>query len=250
MELQNTLKEIGLGKNKGIVYLALLELGQGSVLDVAKKTSIARTTVHEILQYLFAEGLIGSTVKGRGRIYLAENPDRLLELQKKREEKIKRMLPQLELMANTDGRKPKVRFYEGAQGVRRVFEDTLTVSNGVLHGILSMEDLYDAPGKTYMTEYVKRRVAAGIKLNVIRTESKEVEITWPSSLAENREVRYNPPYLIFPMTVYLYNNKVALMGTKKEHFGMIIESPDFHKTLKNLYDVLWDLSKQTRRSKK
>lgn len=246
MSLEQVLQEFGLGKNKGTVYVTLLEMGSGTVQQIASKTNIARTTVHEIVQHLLSLGLVGFTTVGRGRVYIAEPPKKLLSLQKEREEKIKKVLPELELMFNTGGLRPKIRFYEGAEGVKSVFDDTLTVSNKVLHGILSMEDLYDVPGKTYMDRYVQRRVDANIKLQVIRTESKEVEENWPSSKLENREVRYNPSYLIFPMTVYLYDNKVCLLGTKKEHFGMIIESPDFYRTMKNLYDILWDLSKKIR----
>lgn len=246
MNVAQTLKELGLPKNKADVYLTVLQMGRGSVQEIAAKCGIARTTVHEILLQLLEMGLVGYTAHGKARVYVAEHPNKLLELQDHRARMVKTILPELELMCNTEGMRPKVRFYEGAEGIKTIFEDTLRVSNKMLHGILSMEDLYAVPGKTYMDNYVRRRVALGIHLNVIRSESKEVAVNWPTSNYEDRDVRYSPSYLVFPMTMYLYDTKVALLGTKKEHFGMIIESPDLYGTMKNLYDVLWDLSREIR----
>lgn len=49
------------------------------------------------------------------------------------------------------------------------------------------------------------------------------------------------------MTVYLYDNKVGIIGTEKENFGMIIESLDFYQTQKNLFDVLWQVTRVGKR---
>ena len=96
-----------------------------------------------------------------------------------------------------------------------------------------MQDLYDIPGKIYMDDYVERRVEKGIKLRVIRSEMKDVEEAWPASTKEKRELHYAPKDMIFPMTMYLYDNKVGIISTKNENFGMIIESKDFYETQKH-----------------
>lgn len=243
MRIDKALAELGLTKNKGTVYIAALEVGSGSVQDIAKKASLPRTTVHEILGYLSARGLIGFVNKGRTRIYTAEPPTKLKKILIEKEELIDDILPELALLFNTKGSKPKVRFYEGIEGIKTVFEDTLTVKNKTLLGILSMEDLYKIPGKRYMDNYVTQRVAAGIKLKVIRSQTKEIEEAWPASTTENRELHYASAEMIFPMTLYLYDNKVSIVGTQKENFGMIIESEDMYRTLKNMFEVMWEVTK-------
>lgn len=243
MELQSVLHELGLKKNKGVVYLAALETGSGTVIDIAKKAGLPRTTTNEIIQQLADLGLISYAVQGRARVYTAESPDKLKLLLKERERQVQTILPELKSLANTAGRRPRVRMYDGIEGVKAVFEDTLTVSDKQLSGILSMEDLYKTPGKAFMDDYVQQRVDRGINLRVIRSQAKEVEETWPSSNQEARELRYAPEGLVFPMTIYLYDGKVGIIGTQKEHFGMIIESRDFYLTQKNLFETLWDVSR-------
>lgn len=242
MNPDTVLKELGLKKNKATVYLSALGIGSGSVVEIASQARLPRTTTHEILGQLAEMGLVGFVTEGRTRIYTAEPPEKLKVLLKEKERQLQSVLPDIRSIMKTKGTRPRVRVYDGVEGVKTVFEDTLTVTDKLLRGILSMADLYKIPGKDYMDDYVKRRVGAGILLQVIRSESKEVEETWPASVAENRELRYARD-LVFPMTMYLYDNKVGIIGTEKENFGMIIESEDLYLTQKNLFDTLWEISR-------
>lgn len=242
MDIQAIFTELGLPKNKGVVYLAALEIGSGSVYHLAAKARLPRTTVHEILQQLASLGLVSFVVKGRTRIYTAEPPNKLKRILQEKEHLLESALPELNSHFHVSGRRPSVRMYEGVEGVKTVFEDTLTARNKILCGILSMADLYAIPGKKFMDAYIARRVKLGIKLRVIRSAIKEVEKTWSASHAELRDVRYAPQGMIFPTTMYLYDKKLVVIGTQKENFGMIIESEDLYTTQKNLFDVLWDVS--------
>lgn len=242
-KIQAILKECGLSASKSQVYLAALQVGTGTAQDIAAKAGIPRTTAHEILQQLKNEGLVNFTTKGRTLFFTAEKPTKIQSMLRDRERKIANVMPELLSLYKTAGSRPSVRVYEGREGVKTVLEDTLTSTTKKLYGILSMTDLYDVPGKEYMKEYVERRVAQGITLQVIRSEEKEAESTWPTSEGELRELRYAPRSFIFPMTVYLYDNKVAIISTQKEMFGMIIESHDFYATIKNLFDIMWQVSR-------
>lgn len=243
MNIEHILSEFDLPKSKAKVYIAALQVGTGTVQQIAIEAGMPRTTVHEILQSLYAQSLVSYITKGRTQIYTAEKPDKLRKIIVEKEKKLDSILPELMSLYKTSGNRPKIQMYEGIEGIKTVFEDTLTVSNKKLYGILSMEDLYEIPGKKYMDDYVLRRINSGISLYVIRSEQKEVEEAWNSSVEEKRELRYAADKLLFPMTVYLYDNKVSMMSTKKEHFGVIIESGDFYHTLKNLFDLLWGVSK-------
>ncbi len=242
VKIQTILEEIGLSKTKALVYSAALQVGTGTVQEIALRAGLPRTTAHEVIAQLAALGLVSYTSKGKRRRYSAEPPDRLLRLQKEREEKIKQALPTLFSIFNTEGTQPRVRLYDGVEGIKTVFEDTLTASDKILRGILSMEDLYVTPGKEFMDNYVQRRVDAKIWLNVVRSKGKEVDGNWLSSGKELRELRYAPESMIFPATMYFYDNKIIFVGTKKENFGMIIESPELYTTQKNLFELLWATS--------
>lgn len=247
MNIEKTLEEFGLEKSKGAVYLAALNVGTGSAQDIAKKAGLPRTTTHEILQHLVQMGLVSFVAKGRTRIYSAEHPEKLKKLLQEKERRLDTVLPELSSLLNVKGARPRVRFYEGVEGVKHVLEDTLTTKRLPLRSILSMADLYVMPGKIFMDHCVARRIAGGIKLHVIRSETKDVKEIWPTSAEELRELHYAPAEMIFPMTVYLYDNKVGIIGTERENFGMIIESQEFFATLKNLFEALWQVTRVGKR---
>ncbi len=151
-------------------------------------------------------------------------------------------MPDLKSLYNTLKAKPKIKYYEGIEGIKTIFEDTLTAKDKHLEGILSMVDLYKIPGRTYMDDYVRRRVSQQFNLRVIRSKPKDVEEVWPTSTEEQRQLRYAPADNIFDMTTYIYDNKVGLISSKKENFGMIIESDEFSKTMGFMFEALWQVS--------
>lgn len=239
MNINQILEGLGLDGKKSQVYLAAIQLGQSSAQEIAKKAGLKRPTTTEILEGFVSRGLMNFVTEKRTRIFTAEPPQRLIDLLHEQERRAKTIIPQLEAMYGKAIYRPRVQFYDGTEGIKTVYENTLTVSTKELRGILSMQDLYKIPGKSYMDDYVTRRISAGIKLRVVRSAEMEVESSWPSSRLQNRELRIAPKDMIFSMTMYLYDGKVALIGTEKEKFGVIIHSSEFYQMQSNLFELLW-----------
>jgi sugar-specific transcriptional regulator TrmB len=241
--LEQSLKEFGLDDKKARVYLALLEMGQAKAHEIAHKANVARPTAYDILEKLAVEGLVGAYEKHKIRYYIANDPEKIKRNLLDKQKTFEQILPQLKSVYNTLKAKPKISYYEGIEGIKTVFESTITVEERALRGILSMQDLYKIPGKEFMTDYVRRRIEKGYTLRVIRSKPKEVGETWPTSQEEARELRYAPDIMIFEMTTYIYGNKVGLISTAKENFGMIIESQEYSQTMGYLFEALWQVSK-------
>jgi len=245
--IRKILGDLGFSENKTAVYLTTLSIRSGSTQDIARHVSLPRTTVHEILQSLVAMGVVSFTTQGRRRTYIAESPVKLEKRQEERKRKIEGILPELLSMYDTTGFRPHVRMYEGIEGVKTVLEDTLSAKDPEIFGILSMKDLYENPGQEYMDSIVERRIKNGTKLSVIRSEQHDVPEHWQSSRGDLRQLHYAPDNMNFPMSVYMYDNKVSIIGTQKENFGMIIESAEYYLTMKNLFDVMWQVTRVGKR---
>jgi sugar-specific transcriptional regulator TrmB len=241
MDLETTLEQIGVTGRRAKFYLAALELGEAPVHAVARKAGLQRTTAYDVLARLTEEKLVTSVQK-RGKVYVAaEDPRRLLRLFDERQQALATILPELQSLYNRSGIKPKIRYYEGREGLATVFADTLECHSKQLSAILSMADLREAPGNE--EEYIAERVRRGIQLRVIRSPAKELgDDLWPTSAAELRELRYAPRGTIFSMTTWIYDDKVSMISSSRENFGMIIESAEFSQTMTNLFTVLWTAS--------
>ena len=56
-ELPLTLQSLGFSEKEATVYVALLELGRGTVTEIARRAGINRTTGYDILDSLAGKGV-------------------------------------------------------------------------------------------------------------------------------------------------------------------------------------------------
>jgi sugar-specific transcriptional regulator TrmB len=243
VDLEDALAQIGISGKRARFYLAALELGQAPIQKVAERAGITRTTAYDLLARLMRDGLV-SRVEKDGRYHIAaEDPRRLLGVLDDRRRRVETILPELRTIHARSAVKPRLRFFEGRDGINAVLHDTLTCRSRQLCGILSMTDLLEVPGRSEMDKYVALRIAKGVHLRVVRSREKEAgRDIWPTSPAELRELRWAPDGIVFTMTAWVYDEKVSIISSRREHFGMIIESPEFSALMHNLFTVLWNAS--------
>lgn len=158
---------------------------------------------------------------------------------------IEGVLPELRSRYSRSATRPRIRFYEGRDGISTVLADTLACRSKRLKGILSMtSDVFKVLGQRAMEQYVARRIAAGVHLEVVRSRQQEAgQRRWLSRAEELRELRWAPPGAIFTMTTWTYDDKVSLISSRRENFGMIIQSEEFSEHMNTLFGVLWEASR-------
>jgi sugar-specific transcriptional regulator TrmB len=241
MSIDQVLEQIGLHETEARFYLAALELGQASVRDIAAKAGISRTNAYDVFSRLLQQRLVTQVGAAASRTMLvaAEPPDQLTELLDARRRRLEILLPELRSLHNRAGGKPRVRFYQGPEGIKVVLNDTLAARDKMLLGILSMRDLFVVPGRAWMDDLVRRRIEAGVFLRVIRSPVKDIANVWPQSAGDLRDVRFTSADFVFTMTSYIYDNKVAIISSQRENFGMTIESEEFAMMQRNLFEVFW-----------
>ena len=137
----------GLSENEAKIYLALLELGKGTVSEITRKANLNRTTGYDVLDGLVAKNLASVSGKEPKQEYVAESPDNLkilleAEFNEKKNslKELTSAIPELKSLHNVRGR-PKVRFYEGVSGLIEVYEDTLS-SHETIRAYATVDDMH------------------------------------------------------------------------------------------------------------
>ena len=143
-----SLSELGLTKQESAVYLAALELGFGSISNIAKKACIKRPTTYNIVDDLMRKNLISRSPKGKRSIYIAEPPQNLLQEIRMREERFMSVLPQLEALQKAGARRPRIRFCEGKDAIAAAYRELFQTHGkmyalGSLQNVLGVFDLKD-----------------------------------------------------------------------------------------------------------
>lgn len=242
MSLEQRLAELGLEGKLVKFYLAALKLGTAPVQIIAKEAGISRTTAYDVLGRLLEEGLVARIEKEGVTLVVAEDPNILLESLEERQRRLRDVLPELRSIYNRSGVKPRVRFYEGVEGIKTVMRDVLACKTTTVRGILSMAAMLEAPGLDFMNDFIASRIMNGKLLRVVRSKSEETAAIWLTDVPQLRELRHAPTDTPFLMTTFLYDDKACFISSRRERFGIIIESNEFAGVQKQLFELLWNSS--------
>jgi len=235
----STLKQIGIEEKQAKIYLACLELGATSVKEMAKKAGVKRTTIYDIIDEMVDSGLIKTTTKGKKKKFIASEPDELRAILRKREAIFEQIMPQLGLINNSGSIKPKVWFYEGVEGLKKVYDDTLEHGDLIMYQWAS-NDIFDAIETDWLFDYVRRRVKSKIQALCIATNSPEIRDFQMKDKKQLRKIRIVPKEQFpFKIELDIYGDRVAMISGR-EKFGVIIESKSIASTLKMIFKLCWE----------
>ncbi len=245
---ENALVNLGLHEKEASVYVALLGLGESTVSEIAKRAGINRTTVYDILSSLGTKGLVSISGKEPKQEYRAENPDKLITYLKSDLERkaqniryAELILPELKSIHKI-GERPRIKFYEGTDGLRDVYEDTLT-SSETIRAYASVDDMHDAL-PNYFPKYYKRRADKGINIRAIVPKTEIGIARGERDKLEKREIAFVPPEkYYFSPEINIYDNKV-MIASWREKLGIIIESAEIADAMKKIYELAWDRAKE------
>src|SRR3989338_7658914 len=89
-QLERILIEYGLKEKQAQVYLACLEVGSGTVLQIAQRASMPRSTTELELNHLLDKGLVSMYKKKSVKYFSADDPHVLLNTLEEKTELIQR----------------------------------------------------------------------------------------------------------------------------------------------------------------
>jgi HTH-type transcriptional regulator, sugar sensing transcriptional regulator len=244
--MQTELVNLGLTPEESRVYLAVLELGGSYASNIARKASINRATCYHTLNNLIKKGLLSSHTKGKVLWFNAEDPKKLITLEKERLEKAKSLVPQLLSIANTMTFKPKIRFFEGAEGVKTVFEDVLASNEKEVLGYTNLRELDAVLPPGYFKDYVKRKLKKKIKTRYLSPATGEgvdlIDKYYPKNYDQNlvEILLVNKDEFSFENEISIYGNKVTILSLDPaEPIALLIESATFAASMRSIFNLAW-----------
>ncbi|MEI6810975.1 MAG: helix-turn-helix domain-containing protein [Candidatus Nomurabacteria bacterium] len=237
----NDLKSIGLDEKEAVAYLALLELGESAMGTLVKKSKLKRTTLYDIIEALKEKGLVSISKKNKKVVYFAENPRKILEQIDEKKFSIEKMLPELLSISNILHKKPRIRYFEGIEGIKEVYKDTLRFPDQKLQAWVS-EEMIHKFDKNFLDEYyTPKRLEKKIWVEVIAPNLpsiSEYKGEDQKSLRVTRLIDSNKFPLDVEISLYGRDN-IGIMSFQ-DQLGLIIESESISKTLKSIFALQWE----------
>lgn len=259
MELLNHLLSLGLSEKEAKLYLTLLEVGPNPVSSIARKAGITRTTAYAALETLKEKGLVSAIEQGGIQQFAPVEAEKLEEYAKMQQEKaeenydrIKTIVPQLKLLTGDLVMAPKVKYFEGTEGIKTIYNDTIDVLKNLPKSQRVKYSYSSAPIvshqlRNFLDNYIKLRKKNHIDVKVILPEGDSSRDYQKKSKQNFAEVKIMPPdiSLEFHSEVNIYGNKICVMSLNSDRLhGAIIESPEIASTFRTIFEITWRACKK------
>lgn len=229
MDKEQVLQNFGLTEAEANLYVMLLQLGEATASELAKKTNTNRTFTYDRLKKLSDSGLISHVVKDNKKYFKASEPSHLLAILNEREEQLKAVLPELEQLKRLQKEAPKVELFSSKKGISTALNLILKEKKEVLiHGTISrFKEIMGA----YYEIWDKRRLKEKIKVRLLTNEDVEMLLSEISLLSEEESTS---------ITTFTFANKVIIALWSDVPLAILIESEEIAKDSAMLFNNIWN----------
>lgn len=239
MKIEEVLIKFGFEEKEMRVYLALLELGMEKVHVIAKKAKIKRSTAYVILEQLYSKNYVGKTFHEKKLYYTAEKPEILLTLMQQKQELLATALPLLHARMGNNKTRPKIKIYEGKEGVEQVYDEIYQSAASDFFG--SMQNL--SPEFVGLRDKLMKIIKSkDVNVRDLLTTNPTVLDFAKAAQGRNYEGRIVPKDLDLQIDGAIYDSKVAILSIKNDLFAVVIESKEVAATFASIFKVIWELS--------
>ena len=245
---QQILENAGLRTKEALLYDLLLAKGAQPVKVLIIESQLKRGIVYKVLYELENKRLITKFTKNKRIWFKPEHPYKLAEIvetkykeSQNQQLNISTYLPQLISAFKTTQNQPGVKVFEGVEGIKEVYLDTLKEKQEIW-AILQTSDVDDSVYKWLNNSYAKERVKSNIYAKVIVGVGKDTKTYVERNEKELRETRL-VKQLDFPIGIEMdiYGDKIAFMSFKKKTdlMGIIIHNALIAQTMRALFSLAW-----------
>ncbi|MBU6447408.1 hypothetical protein KGQ24_01015 [Patescibacteria group bacterium] len=238
------LEQLGYPTNQVKIYLSALKMGEFNIADIAEEIGMPRTTVTELVREMQRRGIMTYYEKRGKKVWVAENPEKLVTQLEERLSALKNIIPTLKDMraAGSEG-EPSLKFYSGTEEVKNIFND-IAESKQHISVMSTWLDIADFFGQDFMEDFIRSRVKHFLRVKFITQRSKASIAMKAKDSQELRQTRFLPEDIeLHRISNYIYGNKVAVVSlNKKVPSGFIIEDADLAQAQRVYFDCLWTKS--------
>jgi sugar-specific transcriptional regulator TrmB len=234
---EEILNELGLSKNESKVYISLLETGQTNVTKLAHYCKIHRANVYDSLNKLIEKGLVNYIEKKKSKFFEATDPKHLMLILRDKENKLKKIIPQLTLIRKLSHSKGRAHVFEGVNAFVNILYDFLDFKEEIIcYGIPKI-----APElmKTKMPHFHKERLRRKIPMKHLYNHNAPKRIKFLNKKPLT-EARHLPATFDSEVSTNVCGNQVIIVLWAKPITIVQIENKNLANAYKKYFRLLWE----------
>lgn len=239
MDTKEVLGSLGLGEKEALVYISLLELGEGTVLGVSRKSGVKRPTAYLTLEALESRGFVTRTKRGGKTLFVPQPPRKLVSEMEFRLRELREIMPQLESLSQKGSGKPRVVIYEGKEALDRVYDEVFVIKGELLYiGNLKLfEEAFPRTLKKF--HYVSYSPEFSVRGILYDTEEARAYAKVHDN--EYQHTKFIPrDFSPFQVDIGIFGQRALLSSIGgKDYFAVSIESEEVANAFRTIFEMIW-----------
>ncbi len=247
-KISSALRRLDLSDFQQTIYLSLLTEGQATARTLAARTGMTRPSVYDQLKSLITLNLVVELdIEGKAEFaaadikyldaLLADKIDRLEQSRVFLTEALPNLVDSLHTVT------PKVRFFEGSDGVKQLLKDIMWHDKSIIHIVWPEQKMNEVFDSLFLKWFDERRLKRKLTIESLWvSDAKNVSDTlFTGGQHDARRILHKHNSIV--MGTIIYDGKVAFISSHAEAFGFIVESNEFSALEREKFGALWQLAK-------
>ncbi len=244
-DIEQLLSRVGLLPSESKVYLSTLELGPSTVQHIAAKAKISRTAAYEAIELLQKRGLMSSSLSGKKRLYVAEDPHRIVSYLKGEQQKFAATLNDIEAQVSalhlmSGGIKPTVKVYEGEEALPAYFDHVSQIKPMQFDEVTNVGDVYQNLDEETIRKARKMYDWGKVEIRILHRGP----LRNPRPGAKFRELLIE--FGEFHGDISIYGPFVTFATFGIRPIVVILESTTIADTMRTIFNAAWVSAKETK----
>ena len=239
----------GLNEKQAKIYACLIENGALTGKKISQITNIPRTLSYKTLKDLIRlKFVLQKREIGKITKFFPENPIILYEKIKERKNNFEKAIAEFNSIAptllsqyNLILEKPGIKFFEGIKGFQEIYNDIVQTNENIFLVRAITDERYEKDVAPIIKKHREKRVKKNLWVDAITPKDKMAlqNIQKPQYDKEQffRRTLVDIKDYNVPVEIDIYGNKTAFLSFGKEFLGMIIESPQIAKAMKQIFEL-------------
>ena len=245
--MEKQLQDLGLTLNESKVYIYLLKKGKCSTGPIIKNVGISNSRVYDSLNSLILKGLVVYSILKSGKVFEASNPNKFLEIEEDRLKKIENLIPDLNLLKQTDSFDTNTAIYEGFEGFKTAFKKIIDdcPANEEIFILGFSEQFYSNDYlRLFLTNMNTKSREKKHKLKIILDCSIRDTFGKDRGREEYSQVKYMPEGYISPAAIDVFGDYVYIFLWDEKPFVFMIKNKMIANSFKHYFSFMWNLAKK------
>lgn len=250
--LINALLMLGLDSGQIKFFETSFKLGPSTINEIAKVSKLQRSSAYLIADKLTANGFIEENLIEYKKKITTIDPKKVMQMLSSKQRILRRQeieleekLPELQASYLASEFRPKVRVFEGNNGLVKVWADILSAKGEILLWT-NQETETTFFNLNSHNKFIEQRTKKQIPIRVLAVNNKKAKDI-PSQSETLRQTKLLPKETTFSAETYIYDNghspsasKVAILDYNKDIIGIIIESVPIALAQKSIFELIWN----------